>query len=57
VGWFSSDKQWSNQAKIPARNARNKRIARRKALIDARRANRRHMIEHPVSHAFRAMWR
>ena len=52
MGIFSSDKQWSNQARITARRQHQRTARKYRNEKQARRANRRHAIEHPVSHAW-----
>jgi hypothetical protein len=57
MGLFSSNAQWSNQARTQTKNRKADVQAKHRRAARARRDNRKHMIEHPASHIFRSIFR
>jgi hypothetical protein len=57
MGLFSSDKAWTTQARNDEKNRRAMQAAKARRAAQARQANRKHMIEHPVSHLSGSIFR
>jgi hypothetical protein len=52
MGIFISNKHWATQARIQGKRDRAAKAARWRSKKQSIRRNRRHAIEHPISHAW-----
>ena len=57
MGLLNSNKAWTTQASNDGKNRRAMQAAKTCAAAQARRDNRKHMIEHPVSHLSGSIFR